>query len=242
MRQTILVTGSSGKLGRAIVAGLLQQGHDVRGFDRVSSPTLPTTQIGDLGDRAALDRAMAGAQCLVHLAATPDDADFLSELLPNNLVGLYHILESARAAGVRRLILASSGQVNWWQQMAGDLPVFEHQPVSPKSWYAATKMFLEAIGRSYSEMHGMSVIAVRIGWCPRPDQEEEFRNTPSAHDVYLSPGDAGRFFTACVEAPDTVRFLIVNATSRPVRQARLDLSAARQVLGFEPKDQWPEGI
>ena len=242
MRQTILVTGSSGKLGRAIVAELVRLGHVVRGFDRVASPALSTTQIGDLGDRAALDRAMAGVDCLIHLAATPDDADFLTELLPNNLVGLYHVLEAARAAGVRRLILASSGQVNWWQQMAGDLPVFEHQPVSPKSWYAATKMFLEATGRSFSEMHGMSVIAVRIGWCPRPDQEEEFRNTPSAHDVYLSPGDAGRFFTRCVEAPSDVRFLIVNATSRPVRETRLDLTVARQVLGFEPQDQWPEGI
>jgi uronate dehydrogenase len=242
MRQTILVTGSSGKLGRAIVAELIRQGHVVRGFDRVTHPGLPTTQIGSLGDRASLDRAMAGVDCLIHLAATPDDADFLTELLPNNLVGLYHVLEAARAAGVRRLILASSGQVNWWQQMAGDLPVFEHQPVSPKSWYAATKMFLEAIGRSFSEMHGMSVIAVRIGWCPRPDQEEEFRNTPSAHDVYLSPGDAGCFFNRCVEAPSDVRFLIVNATSRPVRETRLDLTVARQVLGFEPRDQWPEGI
>lgn len=242
MGHTILVTGSSGKLGRAIVAELSRQGHDVRGFDRVASPVLSTTRIGDLGDRAALDRAMTGVDCLIHLAATPDDADFLTELLPNNLVGLHHVLEAARTAGVRRLILASSGQVNWWQQMSGDLPVFEHQPVSPKSWYAATKMFMEAIGRSFSEMHGMSVIAVRIGWCPRPDQEEEFRNTPSAHDVYLSPGDAGRFFTRCVQAPDDIRFLIVNATSRPVREIRLDLTVARRVLGFEPRDQWPEGL
>ncbi len=242
MRQTVLVTGSSGKLGRAVVSELLRRGHNVRGFDRVASPALPTTQVGDLGDRAALDRAMGGVDCLVHLAATPDDADFLTELLPNNLVGLYQVLEAARAAGVRRLVLASSGQVNWWQQMAGDLPVLEHQPVSPKGWYAATKMFLESIGRSFSEVHGMSVLAVRIGWCPRPDQEAEFRDTPSAHDVYLSPGDAGRFFAHCVEAPETVRFLIVNATSRPVRETRLDLTVARQVLGFEPRDRWPEGM
>ena len=242
MSQKVLVTGSSGKVGRAVVAELQRRGHDVRGFDRVPSGELPSTILGNLSDRVALDRAFSGVQCLVHLAATPDDADFLTELLPNNLVGLYNVLEAARASGVRRIVLASSGQVNWWQQIGGDVPVFEHQPVSPRGWYAATKMFLEAAGRGYSELHGISVIVTRLGWCPRPGQEEEIRSTEWAHDVYLSPIDAGRFFAHCVEAPDTVRFLIVNGTSKPVRETRLDMTVARTVLGFEPLEQWPEGM
>lgn len=242
MSQRVLVTGSSGKIGRAVVAELQRRGHDVRGFDRVASPSLPSTQIGNLADRTALEHAMAGVECLVHLAATPDDADFMTELLPNNVVGLYHILEAARVAGVRRIVLASSGQVNWWQQLGGDLPVYEHQPVSPRGWYAATKMFLEAAGRGYSEQHGISVIATRLGWCPRPGQEEEIRALEWAHDVYLSPNDAGRFFACCVEAPEAVKFLIVNGTSKPARQTRLDMTVARTVLGYEPADQWPQGM
>ena len=39
-----------------------------------------------------------------------------------------------------------------------------------------------------------------------------------------------------------LRFLIVNATSHPVRETRLDLTVARQVLGYEPRDRWPEGM
>ncbi len=242
MSQTVLVTGSSGKIGRAVVAELQRRGHDVRGFDRVPSAGLPSTQIGDLTDRPGLDRALAGVGCLVHLAATPDDEDFLTQLLPNNVVGLYHVLEAARAAGVCRIVLASSGQVNWWQQIGGDIPVFEHQPVSPRGWYAATKMFLEAAGRGFSEQYGISVIAARLGWCPRPGQEEEIRATEWAHDVYLSPNDAGRFFACCVEAPESVRFLIVNGTSKPVRETRLDVTVARTVLGYEPAEQWPQGM
>lgn len=242
MGQTVLVTGSSGKIGRAVVVEMLRRGHAVRGLDRLPSPVLPDTRLVDLGDRPALDQAMVGVDCLVHLAATPDDEDFLTRLLPNNLVGLFHVMEAARLAGVRRIVLASSGQVNWWQQLGGDLPVYEHQPVSPRGWYAATKMFLEAAGRGYSEQFGISVIATRLGWCPRPGQEEEIRSLEWAHDVYLSPNDAGRFFACCVEAPASVKFLIVNGTSKPARETRLDMTVARTVLGYEPTEQWPQGM
>jgi nucleoside-diphosphate-sugar epimerase len=87
--ETVLVAGSSGRVGRAAVAELLRRGHVVRGLDRVPSDGLPATVIADLCDRAALDRVMTGVTCLVHLAATPDDDDFLTQLLPNNLVGLH---------------------------------------------------------------------------------------------------------------------------------------------------------
>ena len=240
--ETVLVTGSSGRVGRAVVAELLRRGHKVRGFDIAPSATLADTVVGDVGDRAAIDGAMAAVSTLVHLAATPDDDDFFSRLLPNNIAGLYNVMESARAAGVRRIVLASSGQVNWWQQQCGPFPIREDEPVSPRGWYAATKMFMEAIGRGFAEMHGMSVIVARLGWCPRPGQEAEIAAAQWAQDVYFSPGDIGRFFAHCVEAADDVRFLIVNGSSRPVKLARLDLGVAAKVLGYAPLDTWPEGM
>ena len=242
--ETVLVTGSSGRVGRAVVDELLRCGHAVRGFDLAPPAGRPDTltRIGDLGDRAAVDRAMEGVSCLVHLAATPDDDDFLARLMPNNIAGLFHVMESARAAGVGRIVLASSGQVNWWQQQRGPFPIRESDPVSPRGWYAATKMFLESIGRGFSELHGMSVIVARLGWCPRPGQEAEIAASPWSQDVYFSPGDVGRFFARCVEASPEVRFLIVNGTSRPVRTTRLDLTVAATVLGYSPLDTWPEGL
>jgi nucleoside-diphosphate-sugar epimerase len=242
--ETVLVTGSSGRVGRAVVDELLRCGHAVRGFDLAPPAGRPDTltRIGNLGDRAAVDRAMEGVSCLIHLAATPDDDDFLARLMPNNIAGLFHVLESARAAGVGRIVLASSGQVNWWQQQRGPFPIRESDPVSPRGWYAATKMFLESIGRGFSELHGMSVIVARLGWCPRPGQEAEIAASPWSQDVYFSPGDVGRFFARCVEASPEVRFLIVNGTSRPVRTTRLDLTVAGTVLGYSPLDTWPEGL
>ena len=158
---SILVTGSAGRIGRAVVAELTRRGHAVRGFDRAPTPGLADFIIGDLNDRAVLDRAMHGVRCLIHLAATPDDDDFFTQLLPNNIAGLYHVMESARAAGVARIVLASSGQVNWWQQRTGPFPIRPEDPTSPRSWYAATKMFMAvsttAMFRSFPFADGMTL-------------------------------------------------------------------------------------
>ena len=242
MAITVLVTGSSGKLGIAVVSELLERGINVRGFDRVSSDILHDTFTGDITDRKALDTAMHGISDLIHLAATPDDDDFLESLLPNNVAGLYHVMEAARCAGVRRIVLASSAQLIWWRRITGPFPITETQPPAPKAWYAATKMFMESIGYSYSQMYGISVIVARIGWCPRPGQEDEIHSIDWAQDIYLSPKDAGRFFASCICAPEHVRHLLVNVTSIPRNLERIDLTVAREVLGYRPQETYPTGM
>jgi nucleoside-diphosphate-sugar epimerase len=241
--RTVLVTGSAGRIGQAVVRELKARGHAVRGLDRIPTPGLAGALVGDITDGAAVRRAAAGADALVHLAATPDDDDFLTQLLPNNIVGVYHVLEAAREAGVRRVVLASSGQVVWWQRFSGPLPIGTDAAPTPRGWYAATKVFQEAAGRAYAEAHGLSVIAARLGWCPRNRAHvEELRSVEWAKDVYLSPADAGRFFACAVEAPAELRFALVYACSRPLRQQYYDDRPAKDLLGYEPRDAWPQGI
>lgn len=238
----ILVTGSSGRIGKAVVAELQARKLAVRAFDRVATPGVPDMVVGTLTNEADIARAMHGVTTLIHLAATPDDADFLAEIVPNNIIGVYHIFEQAQKAGVKRLIVASSGQVVWYQRMTGPFPVGVDVQPTPRYWYAAAKMFLEAAGRSFAEKFGMEVIAVRLGWCPRtPEQVEEIRAEQWAQDVYLSPGDAGRFFACAAEAKLPQKFNVVYATSKP-KKVMYDLETTKRLLGFEPSEGWPEGI
>ena len=240
---SILVTGAAGRIGRAAVRELVARGHRVRAFDVVAAKGTDDVIVGNITEPEVVGKAMRGIDALIHLAATPDDDDFMERLLPNNLVGAYHVLEEARLAAVPRIVLGSSGQVVWWQRFTGPLPVTADAPPSPRGWYAATKLFQEAAGRAFAAKYGISVLAARLGWCPRNQAHiNELNRTEWGPDVYLSPADAGRFFACAVEAPADLRFEVVYACSRPARQVIYDPTPARLLLGFEPRDTWPEGV
>jgi uronate dehydrogenase len=140
------------------------------------------------------------------------------------------------------VVLGSSGQVVWGQRTTGPWPITHEAQPTPRGWYAATKMFLEGAGRAFSDAHGISVLVVRLGWCPRPGQEREIAASAWAQDVYLSPGDAGRFFARAVQAPLSMRFAVFYATSNALGRCPYDLGPAKTLLGYEPRECWPDGI
>lgn len=240
-RHAVLVTGSAGWIGRAVSAELVARGHQVRGFDRVPSPALVDAVVGDIARPGDLVRAMAGLDTAVHLAATPDVADFLTRLLPNNVLGLYHFLEAARETRLRRVVLVSSGQL--FRGHEGPLPITPATPVSPRNWYAVTKVLAEAAGQVYAHAHGIEVVVIRPGWVPRdPAHAAELAASAYGRDSYLSAGDAGRGFADAVEAGGLPPFTVIHVTSRPLVTTRYDLGPARALLGYEPRDRWPEGV
>ena len=241
-RALILVTGAAGRIGRAVVSALRAQKWTVRGFDRKPSSNANEFVVGDLAQLGEVQEAASGASAIIHLGGEPDDNDFMTRIVPSNIVGTHNVLEAARVNGVNRVLLASSGQVNWWQQLEGPWPIHADDPYTPRHWYAAGKIFLEAAGRAYARNYGMAVVAVRLGWCPRNREHlAELTATPRGHNTYLSPGDAGRFFVRAVEAALTPGFTVLFVTSRPVHKAIFDAEPAKQLFGWQPSDQWPTG-
>jgi len=77
MVKKILVTGSAGGVGRIVSRELTEAGHTVRGFDRIATPSVDDSLVGDILDSAAVLEAATGMDTLIHLAATPDESDFL---------------------------------------------------------------------------------------------------------------------------------------------------------------------
>jgi len=239
----ILVTGSAGRIGQAVIRELASHGHRVRGFDRLPTKGLADHIVADITDRAAVRTAMQHAEIVIHLAATPDDVDDpVSDLFSPNVVGSFEVLEAARLAGVRRILLASTAQVVWHQRERGPFPIRVTDPPTPRGWYAATKVFLEAAGRMLVESFGLEVVVARLGWCPRTrEQVAEIRRTDWAQQVYLSPADVGRFFALAATCHLPTPYYVVFVTSRPRDKEILDLEPARR-LGYSPQHTWPEGL
>ena len=239
----ILVTGASGAIGTPVCRHLLQRGHMVRGFSLEAHPQLEDCVVGDLSDLDAVRRAVAGMDTVIHLGAFPDDADFLDELIEPNVRGLYHVCSAAVDAGVTRIVLASSLQVISGLKKDGLIRI--EDGAAPVNHYALTKVWAEQMGQMYARVHGLSVILVRIGWFPRNTEEAiRLAGYDRGPSVYLSHPDAALFFERCVESPTPLAgdSETLFAISRPAGSPRLDLQASQQVLAYEPRDTWPEGM
>lgn len=240
----VLVTGSAGVIGRRVCDALLARGHQVRGFDRVANEALEDDVIGNLADRDAVARAVAGIDCVIHLAAYRNDADFMDVLLEPNVIGLYRVCAAAREANLSRLVLASSVQV-----LTGlDEAQQPHRPqggAAPTNDYAMTKVWAEVAGEMLARCHAVSVIAARIGWVPvRPLELARIQRDGDSPNMFFSHNDAKRFFTLCVESPrpEPGEFVILNAASRSRSDQFMDLTSSREVIGYEPLDTLPDGL
>ena len=233
----VLITGSSGAVARAIYPDLVAAGYVLRGFDRVATPGIEDMIVDNIEDRVAVARAMQGVRAVIHLAAEPNDADF-PLLVGPNVVGLFNVMDAARAEKVSRVVLASSIQV--LSRRSRGVTAASVFDASPGNHYGLTKLWAEKMGEMYARQYGLSVLVIRIAWLIRNQTEAMgmLRN-PRPH-LYLSARDAGRFFVRAIEARD-IDFAVVYAASKGAEIA-FDMEPARRVLGYVAHDTWPDGL
>jgi nucleoside-diphosphate-sugar epimerase len=149
----VVVTGGSGKLGRACVAELLEHGWDVVNLDRVAPalPTCPFVRV-DLTDYgmtlealSAIDDRYTGVDAVVHLAAIPAPGlTGNAATFSNNLTSTFHVFSAARHAAIKNIVWASSETVLGlpFDTPPPYIPVDENYPARPESTYSLVK-FLE---------------------------------------------------------------------------------------------------
>jgi uronate dehydrogenase len=225
----VLLTGSAGGVGSMLRAGLGDR-WDVVCFDRVPTPGVPGACVADLTDGEALLRAARGCDAILHLGGIPTPADFRRVILPANVIGAWRMYEAAVAAGVRRVVFASTVQVDFGTRA----PVITAaMPPRPTNVYGASKAFGEALGRVYAARNGISVLALRLGHVAVPDRVPgllRWGGFPSR--ITLTANDACAILIRAVEAP-IEGFHVVPAYSRNALSIR-DLSPLKAVLGYEP--------
>ncbi|MFN3430866.1 MAG: SDR family NAD(P)-dependent oxidoreductase [Candidatus Sericytochromatia bacterium] len=175
----VIITGGAGFIGSTILDRLLAEGHEVAVFDNLETgrrenvPAALRLIEGDVRDAAAVARAIAGADMVVHQAAMVSVSLSVSE--PDrcwdvNVAGTRHVLEAARRAGCRRVVMASSAAVYGNEPT---LPKREDLPASPASPYAYSKWLNELDARYYGEHLGLETVCLRyfnvFGPRQRPD-------------------------------------------------------------------------
>lgn len=239
--QRVLVTGAAGAVGRHLGPALRAAGYVVVGLDRDADPGgYDAFHQAQITDRAALDAALAGCGALVHLAANPHGDASFDQLVEPNIRGLWTALDAARCAGTPRVVVASSIHAALGQVAKNAAPAGP-ELTDPKNPYGLTKVLAERAGRLFHRHAGMQVVALRLGWFPRGEEEVRRIAGRGPEVPYLSWDDCVGWFRAALEHPDP-GYTLAYALSLPGSEPRYDLASSIADLGYRPRDCWPEGM
>ena len=258
----VLITGVYGLIAGALYERLAAQPqrYDTYGMGRRRHRSMRSGQervldipaqrftLADLSDAAAVRCCVAGMDVVVQMAADPRTEAPFEKILESNIIGVYNVFEACRLEKVKRVVYASSVMASWGYQFDepykaikecrfGDVP----QPVPrvghkdlprPTEPYSASKIWGEALARTYSDVHGLSCLCVRIGWVN--DQDRPFK--PELASVWCSQRDITQLTERCINASDEIRFDIFYGVSDN-RYRWVDTDHARSVLGHVPQDR-----
>jgi uronate dehydrogenase len=225
----ILITGAAGQIGTALRHGLRGSYPLIRLLD-VMPLGLPETGeelvSADIRDMPAMEQAMAGIDCVVHLAGASVESPW-DKVMPLNIEGCYNVFEAARRQGVKRVVFASSNHAVGFHRRER----FIDNTVVPRpdTRYGVSKVFGEAVGRLYADKYGLSVACLRIGTFRVPDRPAE----PRQLLTWISHRDMVQLVQRCIDYPD-YHFVVVYGVSNNLR-SRWDNSNVR-FLGYRPQD------
>jgi nucleoside-diphosphate-sugar epimerase len=166
----VLVTGGAGFIGSHLTEALVARGDKVRVLDNFSTGDPNNLHAveskielikGDLRNRSDVLEAVRDIELIFHQAAfvsLPESIEKPSECFEINVSGVIGLLEAARIAGARQVVLASSAAV---YGASTDFPLREDGPTDCRSPYASSKLFNENLASLYTHAFQVPVVALR---------------------------------------------------------------------------------
>lgn len=259
----VLVSGSSGHLGEALVRTLKDLGCQVIGLDLVQSPF--TTHVGSISDRAWVRASMRGVARVFHAATLhkPHVATHSRQgFIDTNLTGTLNLLEEASVAAVESFIYTSTTSVFGRALVPpGDAPaawITEEVTPVPRNIYGVTKAAAEDLCELFHRNQGLRCMVLRTSrFFPEADDNKKVREAYSDENA-----KANEYLYRRVDLEDVVsahllaaerasalgfRKYIISATTPFLREDLADLRrdaprvAARRVPGYEAeynRRQW----
>ncbi|MFM9829221.1 MAG: NAD-dependent epimerase/dehydratase family protein [Sphingomonas sp.] len=168
----VLLTGSSGWLGRFLAPRLRAAGHVVTGLDVARGAD--TDLVGSVADRRLIDRAFGerGIEAVVHAGALhkPDIARYPAQsFIDVNVTGTLNLLEASVANGARAFVFTSTTSLmisSAIREAKGDAAVWIDEamaPLEPRNIYGVTKLAAEQLCKLYHAKHGLPCLVLRTG-------------------------------------------------------------------------------
>ncbi len=181
---TVLVTGSAGHLGEALMRTLRAAGRPARGLDRLASPW--TDAVGEVGDAAFVAEAMAGVSAVIHAATLhkPHVATHGRQaFVDTNVTGTLTLLEAAARAGVGAFVMTSTTSAFGAALTPGPREpaawITEAVQPVPRNIYGVTKTAAESLCELFHRAEGLPVVVLRTSrFFPEADDD------PAVSDAY----------------------------------------------------------
>lgn len=188
----VLLTGSSGWLGRFLAPRLRAAGHEVTGLD--VAPGADTSLLGSVADRAVVDRIFAerGIEAVIHAGALhkPDIARYPESAFAEvNVAGTRNLLEAAIKACNDRFVLTSTTSLMISEAIRAGKAGGARQavwldedfgPLAPRNVYGASKLEAERLCRIFHEAHGLAVLVLRTArFFPEEDDTRGMLSGPN---------------------------------------------------------------
>lgn len=213
----VLVTGSSGHLGEAMVRKLKELNYEVVGVDITASPF--TSHVGSVADASFVKHCMEGVEAVFHTATLhkPHVATHtMQQFIETNITGTLYLLQESVAAGVKRFVFTSTTSVfgDAMKPGAGDPAVWVTEALVPvpKNIYGVTKLAAEDLCQLFHRNHGLPCIVLRTSrFFPEDDDEKGKREAFKAENL-----KANEFLFRRLELEDVVHAQLAAAEKAAV--------------------------
>ena len=229
----VLITGGAGFIGSNLACNLVRAGHSAIVLDNLLSgfrsnlngvESLDFIE-GDVRDPEVLEHATQDAEVVFHLAASVGNKRSIDNPLLDaqiNVIGTLQVLQAARAAKVRKIVVSSSAGIFGELKR---LPISEDHPVEPDSPYGCTKLCEEKESLAYSKLFGLEAVCLRYFNVYGPNQR--FDAYGNAIPIFAFQMMRGETLTIFGDGEQTRDFVNVH----DVVQANIKAANARGVSG-----------
>jgi len=204
----IVITGSSGLLGRYVASAIVAAGHDVLGIDAVAPAECNWTHVSaDLTDLGLTLQLIRDCDAVAHIAAIPRPLGKApGEVFKTNMAIAYNVVEAAALSKARRFIYASSFSVLGYPFAENFveptyLPIDQNHPIGAQDAYGLSKWLGEEVVEAAVRRRAFSAVSLRMPWIQTPESFFDSVGprrelTESARDLwsYLDARDAAAAF------------------------------------------------